>query len=196
MGKMPGYQIISDVGDALIKLLREGMVPDIIQNTEGIGMCHPSDRGDVNLGILLYDIKRNTDIVSVNRTAVGNDKLRSPSMFLDLYFMITAYSASDIKFRSLEEAKILGRTLQIFEGTPLLRGELFGSPFSGLQYPPKIELLELEAEEKTRIWGISDPPYKLSLFYKVYPVEIESEKIRTVTRVKETDITIGQIRNG
>ena len=165
---MPGYQIISDVGDALIRLLREGMVPDIIQNTEGIGMCHPADRGDVNLGILLYDVKRNTDIVSVNRTAVGNDKLRSPSMFLDLYFM----------------------------GTPLMRGELFGAPFSALQYSPKIELLELEAEEKTRIWGVNDPPYRLSLFYKVYPVEIESEKIQTITRVRETDITIGQIRKG
>ncbi len=193
---MADYHIISDVGEALIRLLREGMVPEIIPNTEGIGMCHPSDRGDVSLGLFLYDIRRNPDIVSTNRVAVGNDKLKSPSLFLDLYFMITAYSASDIKFRALEEAKLLGRVLQIFEGNPLLKGELLGGPFLGLQYPPKMELLELEAEEKSRIWGSSDTPYKLSLFYRVCPVEIESEKITSITRVRETDFTIGQIHNG
>ena len=85
---MADYHIISDVGEALIRLLREGMVPEIIPNTEGIGMCHPSDRGDVSLGLFLYDIRRNPDIVSTNRVAVGNDKLKSPSLFLDLYFMI------------------------------------------------------------------------------------------------------------
>lgn len=191
---MPDYHIISDISEALIKMLREGMVPDIIPNIEGIGMCHPADRGDVNLGILLYDIKRNPDIVGVSRAAVGTDKLRSPSMFLDLYFMVTAYSSSDIRFRSLEEAKILGRTLQILEGNPLLKGELLGSPFTGLQYAPKIELLELDTEEKNRIWSSSNTPYKLSLFYKVYPVEIESEKLTSITRVRETEFTIGQIQ--
>ena len=193
---MPDYHIISDIGDALIRLLREGMVPDIIQNSESIGMCHPSERGDINLGIFLYDIKRNTDIIPVNRVAVGNDKLRSPSLFLDLYFMITAYSSSDIKFRSLEEAKIIGKVLQLFEGNSVLKGELLGTPFSGLQYAPKIEMLDLDHEEKNRIWGSTDMPYKLSLFYKVYPVEIESEKLTAITRVKETDFTIGQIHNG
>ena len=63
-----------------------------------------------------------------------------------------------------------------------------------MKYEPKIELLELETEEKNRIWNVPNQPYKLSLFYKVYPVELVSEKITSVTRVVETDITIGQIK--
>ena len=191
---MSDHNIIADVGDALIRLLREGLVPYIIQNSEGIGACSPADKGDITLGICLYDIRRNPAITDPGRTPVGTGQFRAPSVFLDLYYMITAYSSSDIKFRSLEEAKILGRTMQVLEGTSVLRGSLFGKPFSEMKYEPKIELLELETEEKNRIWNVPNQPYKLSLFYKVYPVELVSEKITSVTRVVETDITIGQIK--
>ena len=190
---MADFNIIADVGDALVKLLREGLVPEIIPNSEGVGICHPSDKGDVSLGICLYDIKRDPEISSTDRVAVGNDRLRAPSMFLDLYYMMTAYSSSDIKFRSLEEAKILGRTMQVLEGTSALRGSIFGKPFSEMRYEPRIELLSLDTEEKNRIWNMPNQPYKLSLFYKVYPVELVSEKITSITRVTETDITVGQI---
>ena len=194
---MANYNIISDIGDALVRLLREGMVPDIIPNSEGIGVCHPSDRGDISLGICLYDMRRNTDI-DPTEIPLGTDKLRAPSFFLDLYYMITAYSSSDIKFRSLEEAKIIGRTMQILEGNPIMKPELYGKMFENMNYLPRIEMLDLENEEKHRIWNIPDQPYKLSVFYKVYPVEIESEHIREITRVTETDFVFGQLndRNG
>ena len=189
---MANYNIISDISDSLVRLLREGMVPDIIPNSEGIGVCHPSDRGDISLGICLYDMRRNNDIDASNEIPLGTDKLRAPSLYLDLYFMITAYSSSDIKFRSLEEAKMIGRTVQILEGNPIMKPELYGKAFENMKYLPRIEMLELDNEEKHRIWNIPDQPYKLSLFYKVYPVEIESERIREITRVKETDFVFGQ----
>ena len=190
---MANYNVVSDVGDALVRLLRAGMVPDIIPNAEGIGVCHPADRGDVNLGICLYDVRRNTDLDAAERIPVGTDKMRAPSLFLDLFYMITAYSSSDVRFRSLEEAKILGRAIQIIEGNPMLRPELYGNVFSDMRYQPRIELLDLNNEEKHRIWDIPDQPYKLSVFYKVYPIEIISERITKITRVTETDFTVGQI---
>jgi hypothetical protein len=192
---MANYNIVSDIGDALVKLLREGMVPDIIPNPEGVGVCHPSDKGDVNLGIYLYDIRRNNDIDATERIPIGADKLRAPSFYLDLYYMITAYSASDIKFRSLEEAKMIGRTMQIIEGNPVIKPELYGKTFADMKYQPRIEMLDLDNEEKHRIWNVPDQPYKLSLFYKVYPVEIESERITSITRVTETEFTFGQIND-
>ena len=190
---MAGYNIISDIGEALVKMLRAGMVPDIISNAEQIGVCHPTDKGDVSLGICLYDVRRNIDIDVTDSVPVGDDKLRAPSVYLDLYYMITAYSSSDIKFRALEEAKILGRAMQLIEGNPVMKPEIYGKAFSDMLYRPRIEMVELETEEKHRIWNIPDQPYKLSLFYKVYPIEIESERIRDITRVTETDFTFGQI---
>ena len=195
---MASYNIISDIGEALVKMLRSGMVPDIISNAEQIGVCHPSDRGDVSLGICLYDVRRNIDIDATDSVPVGDNKLRAPSVYLDLYYMITAYSSSDIKFRALEEAKILGKAMQLIEGNPVMKPEIYGKVFSDMVYRPRIEMIELETEEKHRIWNIPDQPYKLSLFYKVYPIEIESERITDITRVTETDFTFGQMndRNG
>lgn len=187
---MAGYGIISDISEAIIRILKEGMVPDIIPNSEGIGMAHPSDKGDLALGIYLYDIKRNTDIVQPDRIPVGASKLRNPPLFVDLYYMITAYSMSDIKFRTLEEAKILGRTMQLLQSRATLKGDLLGKSAGEITHIPRIEFLDLEAEEKTRIWNIPETPYKLSLFYKVYPVEIDSLTVTDITRVTTADFTL------
>ena len=72
---MANYNIVSDISDALVKLLRVGMVPEIIPNSEGIGVCHPSDKGDLSLGIYLYDIKRNIDIIDdiINESLQGGE---------------------------------------------------------------------------------------------------------------------------
>ncbi len=190
---MANYNIVSDISEALVRILREGMVPDIIPNSEAISACHPSDRGDASLGVCLYDIRRNTDMDTTERIAVGADKLRAPSVYIELYYMITAYSSSDIKFRSLEEAKIIGRAIQILEGNPVFKPELYGKAFADMKYQPRIEMLDLDIEDKHRIWNASDQPYKLSVFYKVYPAEIESERIKKITRVTETEFTFGQM---
>jgi len=187
---MAGYGIISDVSEAIIRILRDGMVPDIIPGSEGIGMCHPSDKGDIQLGIWLYDVKRNPDIIATDRIPVGASKLRNPPLYVDLYYMITAYSMSDIKFRTLEEAKILGRTMQLLQSHAVLKGDILGKSAAELTQVPRIEFLDLETEEKTRIWNIPEVPYKLSLFYKVYPIEIDSLTVSEISRVSTVDITL------
>ena len=192
---MSGYNIISDVTEAIIKILKAGMVPDVIPNSEAIGACHPSGKGDIVLGINLYDVKRNTDVVEPNGIPVGKNKMRAPSLYLDLYYMITAYSASDIRFRSIEEAKILGRAIQLLEGNSMLKGDILGKSAADLKYTPKLEFLELESEEKTRLWNIPEVPYKLSIFYKVYPVEIESLKITDITRVTTAEFNVEERRD-
>ena len=35
---MAGYTIISDVGNAIVKILRDNMVPDVIPNADAIGL--------------------------------------------------------------------------------------------------------------------------------------------------------------
>ena len=66
-----------------------------------------------------------------------------------------------------------------------------GSKSAGeITHIPRIEFLDLEAEEKTRIWNIPETPYKLSLFYKVYPVEIDSLTVTDITRVTTADFTL------
>lgn len=187
---LASYTIIADIGNAIVQLLRDNLVPAIIISTENIGLCTPSDKGDIILGVNLYDVRENQDIVPTGMMAKGVRQLKYPSTFYDLYYMITAYSASDIKFRAAEDQKILGKVLQVLKDHPTFTAEQLGSELTNSQYVPKIELLHLENEEKVKLWHVPDMPYKLSLFYKVYPVEIESNRVKEVTRVVDVDFTV------
>lgn len=187
---MSSYSIIADCGNAIVKLLRDNLVPGIINNTESIGLCTPSDKGDIVLGVNLYDVRENTDVVPGGMTAKGVKQLKYPSTFYTLSYMITSYSPSDIKFRAAEDQKIIGKVLQVLKDNPVLTAEQLGSDIANAQYAPKIELLQMENEEKIKLWNIPDMPYKLSLFYRIYPVEIESGRVKEVTRVRDVDFTI------
>jgi hypothetical protein len=187
---LASYTIMADIGNAIVQLLRDNLVPGIIINTESIGLCTPSDKGDIVLGVNLYDVKENQDVIPSGMSAQGTKQMKYPSTFYNLYYMITAYSASDIKFRAAEDQKILGKVLQVLKDNPTFRAEQLGSEFTNSQFAPKIELLQLENDEKMKLWNVPDMPYKLSLFYRVYPVEIESNRVKEVTRVVDVDFII------
>lgn len=182
---MAGYSIISDVGNEIVKLLRDHMVPEILASSDAIGLCSPQDKGDLSLGVYLYDVKESEEMMGLRRQASTETTVKAPSQYLNLYYMITAYSSSDIKFRASEEHRILGRVLQVLWDNAVLGGE---------PYPMRIELLRLDSEEKLKMWNTPNLPYKLSLYYKVYPVEIESLKVRTVRRVTEADFAVEERR--
>ena len=132
---MASYTIIADIGNAIVQLLRDHLVPGIIVNTENIGLCTPSDRGDIVLGINLYDIRENQTIVITDMQPKGLKQLKYPSTFYDLYYMITAYSSSDIKFRSAEDQKILGKVLQVLKDHPIFTAEQLGSDLTSSVCP-------------------------------------------------------------
>lgn len=186
---MANYSVISDIGNGLVKLLRSQMVPEIIVNSEGIGLCCPSDRGDISLGLYLYEIRESEEMTGREMRPVGEDARRFPSKFLSLSYMVTAYSSSDIKFRASEEHRILGKALQVFMDNPVLDEEYLGEGGRGMTYPVRLEFMKIENEEKMKLWNFPDLPCKLSLFYRVYPVEIESARIRRAGRVTDMEFT-------
>lgn len=187
---MANYTIIADIGNAIVQLLRDHLVPAIIINTENIGLCTPSDRGDITLGVNLYDIRENQDIVVTDMLPKGTKQLKYPSTFYDLYYMITAYSTSDIKFRSAEDQKILGKVLNVLKDHPTFTAEQLGRELVNSRFVPKIELLQLEHDEKMKLWNVPNIPYRLSLFYRAYPIEIESNRVKEVARVVDAEFTV------
>lgn len=184
---MADYSVIADVGNTIVRILREHMVPEVIMNPDGISVYAPDDKGDVSLGIYLYDIRESKDVRESGMVDEGFHRQKYPSVFLDLYYMVTAYSSGDVKFRSLEEQKMLGRALQVLMDHARL--DLGGTP-------ARIELLQLENDEKMRLWNVPNVPYKLSLFYKVSPVEIESEKTKQIARVTSIDMAFEETHAG
>lgn len=193
---MAGYFIISEVGNAIVSMLREGLVPGIIENAESIGLCEPDAKGDISLGIYLYEVRENLEVAEQKSRMKesGVKEQRYPSTFLTLYYMITAYSDGDVRFRSVQEQRILGKTVQILGDHPVIGRELLGEGQDSA-YPIRISMTRIDNDEKVKMWNVPDLPYKLSLYYKVYPVEIESERTRKVSRVTDVSFTFREERS-
>lgn len=166
------------------------MVPELIAGADAIGLCSPEDKGDLLLGVYLYDVSESEEMMGIRKQKIAEKSIKAPSQYLSLYYMITVYSSSDIKFRASEEHRILGRTIQILGNHGVLGAEYWQETGRDIEYPIRMEMLRLDNEEKIKLWNMSNLPYKLSLYYKVYPVEIESLKVKTIRRVTEADFAV------
>lgn len=177
------YTAISSISKGIAELMQKELVPNLIPSDEYIGFAGPNERDNLMLGIFLYDIKESEEIKANKMIARDSNTMRYPPIYLNLYYMITAYADGDIGFRTLREEMILGRIIRFFHDNPIVMME------EG-EIPARIELVNMSMEEKTKIWSFAGMPYKLSVFYKVSPVAIASGKIHEVTRVTSVDIRV------
>lgn len=183
---MGDYRIISKVSQAIVELLRQKLVPENIANEELIGLCSPSDKGDFSLGVYLYDIQEDENYYNHDMVEESRNRQRYPASYYSLYYAITAYSSSDAKFRAEEEQKLLGAVLQVLRDYNVLNHEV-QKELEAPSLDIRIQMLGLDLEEKRKLWSSFNLPYQLSLFYKVLPIEIESNRTKRITRVMRTD---------
>lgn len=182
---MSGFTVISDISNAMTKLLAKNMVPEVILNADAIGLASPADKADLSLGVYLYDVSESEDIRVNGMISSDIGRQKFPPSYLTLNYMITAYSISDIKFRASEEYRILGRAYQILKDSPIIKYADLDIAANTDMADVRIELIKLAPEEKIKVWNFPNIPYKLSLFYRVTPVEISSTKSRSVSRVTD-----------
>lgn len=193
---MGNYTVISDIGNAIVSILREHMVPDVIMNPESICLCSPDDKGDAVLGVYLYDIRESEEYRNSGMVSMNISKQRYPSSYLTLNYMITAYSNGDIKFRSSEEQKIIGRVIQILADYQVIDPDTYRPVEQPVGNEINIVLQSLTMEDKLKIWTVPNKAYKLSAFFKVGPVELQSSKELDVQRVVDVAFTVKEQRHG
>lgn len=183
-----GFSSISEVGGHIVSILKRELVPDVVQHPAAIGMCSPEDHGDLVVGVYLYDIGPNNDIVERGMVTRDRHTQVYPSTFLTLRYMITVWSMGDLKFKTQEEHRILGRIVQTLADHSVI-GQT--SSIHGQPMDTRIEMERIEPGEKLRLWNFPNKPYQLSLFYRAQPVEITSTKTRlTPTRVRDINVFI------
>ena len=190
---MADYTIIADVSEKLIEMLQKELVPEFISGKDGVALCSPADKSDVTLGLFLFDIRESEEIRRSSAVISGMSKMQYPPIFLNLYYMITAYTTGEIRFRMSSEERILGRVIQYFHDYPLISiDDIDPADMSGVDL--RIEMLRLDAEQKSKIWNFPNIPYKTSIFYKVSPVSIDSARKKEIIRVRQAQINISQGR--
>lgn len=171
---------------SLVKLLRGALVPELIAHPDGVGLAHPADKGDLNLTLFLYGVRENADYRSSDYIDGGGGELRFPPIALDLFYLVTAHSSSDIHSRGIDEHRILGKTIQTLYDHNVLRGDDLVGSLAGSSQP--IRLSKEDVPLETVINFFPDMPYKLSLSYKAGPVFVDSTRTRPVARVSEREI--------
>lgn len=180
---MGSYTVIAETGSALVNLLRRELVPQIIQNADSIGQASPADRGDLVVCIHLYDISESAEFRQSGMVSDGVKRQKFPPAYLTLSYLITAFSSSDVKFRSEEEQRILGKVAQVCRDYSILNAETMEF-VSGGREGIRLEMQRMEPEEKLKVWNFPNLPNRLSLYYKVGPVPMESAKTRDIQRVR------------
>lgn len=187
---MGRYTQIAEVSQALVQLLQKELVPDILLSKDRIGLCSPAEHGDFKLGLHLYELAESEEIRTTEMVSQGINRQRYPASYLSLFYMITAYSDGDLKIRAEEEQKILGRVFQVLHDHAVLDKESLEPTEIRKTLDITIQFLPLTIDEKLKIYNFPKVPYKLSLFYKVSPVEIESTRVKQVQRVTSLDFEI------
>ncbi|MBD9151335.1 MAG: DUF4255 domain-containing protein [Lachnospiraceae bacterium] len=189
---MGRYTMIADVGEKLVSILQRELVPAVLPNPNEVGLCSPEDHGDISLGLFLYDVKESEEVRQQGAAVIKKEKLMKPPIYLNLYYMITAYSGGDIRYKLTQEQRILGKVMQTFYDYPMIPlEEVDKDAVNGMDL--RIQMQKISIDEKSRIWNFPNVGNKLSLFYKVSPVAIESELTSDMTRVTDLDITVTNI---
>ena len=184
---MGRYTIIAEIDEHLRQVLADGLVPELLPDKNAVGLCSPDEKGDLNVGICLYDICENENLRISGMVNHSMEKQMFPPTYLSLYYMITVWSASDIRYRAIQEHRILGRIIQLLKDQNLWASENFDS-----EGKPdiRVEFLDLTTEEKIKIWNQPSVPYRTSLFFRVAPVSLDSSKSREIRRVMSVEMQV------
>lgn len=173
------YTAIFDVSKAIMEILRESVVPEIIAKPEEVGLCSPANRGDYVMGIYLYNIEQSESFRLSGKQNEGLYTQKRPPVVLDLFYMITPYFKTDVKFLAEQEQLLFGRVVQAVNDHPRIMTET--------TEPVELEMIYPLADDKQKIWN-SDEHYRTSVFVRAKAVVIESLRTEKVSRV--TDIRI------
>ncbi|MCH5275793.1 MAG: DUF4255 domain-containing protein [Lachnospiraceae bacterium] len=184
---MSNYTVIADAGTALVQLLRKELVPDIVKNSTSIGLASPADKGDMVICVHLYDVSESEVYRVSGMISESVDTQKFPPVYLTLSYLITVFSASDVKFRSQDEQRILGKVAQVLRDHPTMNPDTMEFDTESGEDRIRVEMIKADADEKSKAWSFPNQAPRLSLFYRIGPVALESARTKNVPRVQEME---------
>jgi hypothetical protein len=155
---------------------------------EQIGICSPADGGDKYLlGVFVYSVTRDSRAqMSGNIRVDASTSARAP-LNVEMRVIITPYAGK--KSGLADDYKLLERVMQIWHDHSKLAVTTSLQP-SHID-APRLEMLNPDADEISKIWQFQSVPYILSLFYKIAPVAIPSRTQMTSAPVGSADYAGG-----
>ena len=183
---MAKYTIISDIGKGILDLLRDKLVPEPVDSAEKIGICEPKERGGYIVGIHPYDIREDLSGTAKDAKTLPDGSQQDPPAMIELYYVISVSSKAEVESKALDEAKIIGKIIQVIKDNPVIPARYMPNNIGMPVENVPISMLPLNMEEKVKVWTMFGESYKLSVFYVVGPIALDSENIHKPKKRVET----------
>jgi len=186
--KMAGYSAVRDVGKTISSLIwnnikNDNQIAPIISSENQIVLSSPEEMTpDKKLSLFLYQITEDSYQKNQRIQADGPEELEYPPMYLNLFYMITPNTADYEKDHIL-----IGKVTQIFNDNRILRGPVLQGDLVGEEL--RLTFCHLSLDELNKIWSVisKSNSYRLSAYYEIAPVKIDSTRKRAIKRVLEVD---------
>ena len=187
---MAQYSVISDVSRTIVDLLQAELVPEPVAQAEQIGACDPHERGSCVVGVHIYDISEAGETRQTSPVVQPDGSVRNPPTALYLSMMISVASKAEKETRTLDEQMIMGRIVQVLSDNKRLPEKYMPPALRAAGESIMVSSVPMELEEKTKIWTMFSESYKLSMFYKVGPVLLESATV-TIPAARVREVRLG-----
>lgn len=188
---------IADIGETLISLLQEGLskAPFHLPKSK-IVLFSPGEikaaEDPPRLCLFLYHVAENPHLKNRGMERITDERSKYPSLYLDLHYMLIPYESSNITDKTdktVEEHRVLGRSMQTFHDNAILRDPVLKGGLAGKGLEIKLTQNPVSLDEMVKLWqAFQTKPYKPSVCYLVTPVAVESNLEKYTKRVSEARI--------
>jgi len=168
------YNNLSSVTQTLANRIWTGIKEDkqllkIIRSEEQICFLAPSDaQKSAQVSIYLYNLTEYTSMR--NQPQPQNPEEPKTLLYLNLRYLITPLTQNP-----LIDQYVLGKIMQLFAEKPVLRGDDLQGNLEESKEELRVILDGQSMDDVSKLWTALSAPYKLSVSYSVYPVQIKAE---------------------
>ncbi len=170
------YTNLSSASKTLTSRIWEGIKDDkqllrIIKSAEQISLLSPQDAQtkSAQVSVFLYNV---TELTSMrNQPQPQSPEQPRTLLYLNLHYLITPLTQN-----AETDQILLGKILQLFAETPILRGSDLQGSIKESGDELKVVLDTLSVDDLNKLWTMLGAPHKLCVSYTVHPVRIESSK--------------------
>lgn len=178
-----GSEILK-IGKCIQELFRKELCPDFVRDTDLVMLSAPWEEADYRVGIYLYDIQ-DYSLMQAGETPAGDRKRRYPPKAVELSYMIFCNEARRFGGTQREQTHIvLNEIIRTIHDNPVIQNE------DGEKV--QVSFLQESVEFKIRLWGSFDKPLQPAVYIKAVPVLIHSQRMRSVSKVKEIDMIVNE----
>jgi hypothetical protein len=167
------YSNLESVSKTFANKIWQGIKDDeqikqIIHDPCQISLLAPKDAQSklAQISVFLYNVAELSSMRNQPQT-----KKPPTLLYLNLHYLITPLT------QNIEtDHVVLGKIMQLFAQTPILRGSDLQGSLSESGEELKVTLDALTADDLNKLWNMLMSPYKLSIGYSVFPVTIQAAK--------------------